>query len=607
MEERPNAPTTTTKRFPYPEPRRVAPGAVAQPDAGSMKPVEPIEETGGGSSQAGGVLPTGPFKGLRRLGASRLGRGGGESYAVLVSGSKSKSGRPIADMGPQVNFFSPEILYEEDLRIGDRVMRGAALPGALPFPIVGHTDRYAWSVTIGVGDHIDSYAERLCNPDGSPPTASSDHYLHKGVCTEFLKRSRTFTTTTNAINTGPPQTYTVKTLRSVHGPIQAFATVKGVPVAIARADTTYNRLADISVAYDRLAQGAATGARSFIKTVRGSPFSLNWFYADKRDIAWTLSGRYPKRATVKRAGQASALPAWGTGRWDWRGAISATKFPQVVNPKRGYIANWNNKPAPGWRAADDDFYYGPVHRVQLYNKRLRRVLAGARKLDEAALVGLVEDANLVDVRGALVLPQMLKVIGAKAGDPGTQRLVALLRAWVASGAHRQDMDGDGNDDAAAAARLMDAWWPRAVQKVFTPVMGKAAYARAIAITPVDDPPPVEAEAFYWGWYGQLQQDLRDALKKRSGGHFSRVYCGSGKGRAACRTVLLTSLRSAAAAVATAQGSDDPANWKLPTTCPVPASGHPDCDEIVFAPTGAIETPPVPWQNRPTYQQVVAFP
>jgi len=40
---------------------------------------------------------------------------------------------------------------------------------------------------------------------------------------------------------------------------------------------------------------------------------------------------------------------------------------------------------------------------------------------------------------------------------------------------------------------------------------------------------------------------------------------------------------------------------------VPDAGVPDCDEIVFEPTGAIATVPVPWKNRPTYQQVVAFP
>ena len=47
------------------------------------------------------------------------------------------------------------------------------------------------------------------------------------------------------------------------------------------------------------------------------------------------------------------------------GMVSFAETPHVLNPKSGYIANWNNKPAPGWRAADDVFYYGPAHRVQL--------------------------------------------------------------------------------------------------------------------------------------------------------------------------------------------------------------------------------------------------
>jgi hypothetical protein len=77
--------------------------------------------------------------------------------------------------------------------------------------------------------------------------------------------------------------------------------------------------------------------------------------------------------------------------------------------------------------------------------------------------------------------------------------------------------------------------------------------------------------------------------------------------ASCRKLLLQTLVRAAAALASAQGTTDPDRWTLPDTCPVPSSGPPDCDEIVFTATGAIGTNPVPWQNRPTYQQVVAFP
>ena len=31
---------------------------------------------------------------------------------------------------------------------------------------------------------------------------------------------------------------------------------------------------------------------------------------------------------------------------------------------------------------------------------------------------------------------------------------------------------------------------------------------------------------------------------------------------------------------------------------------PICDQISFITAGAVETPPIPWQDRPTFQQVV---
>ena len=30
------------------------------------------------------------------------------------------------------------------------------------------------------------------------------------------------------------------------------------------------------------------------------------------------------------------------------------------------FVNWNNKPAPEWGAASENYSYGPVQRVQLY-------------------------------------------------------------------------------------------------------------------------------------------------------------------------------------------------------------------------------------------------
>jgi len=71
----------------------------------------------------------------------------------------------------------------------------------------------------------------------------------------------------------------------------------------------------------------------------------------------------------------------------------------------------------------------------------------------------------------------------------------------------------------------------------------------------------------------------------------------------CRSALLTTLREAAAEVAAKQGAD-PAQWKVPATCPV--TKPPSCDQNVPTTAGAIDTPPFPWQNRGTFHQVIGL-
>jgi acyl-homoserine lactone acylase PvdQ len=607
----PAAPTTTDRRFTFVSTGRPRRAASAIPDPGSVQAVNPVIGAAASSSARG-------FDGRVRppLLWSRLTHRGGDSFAYLISAKSSGVGHPVADMGPQLDFFSPEVVEEEDLHGPGINVRGAALPGALPVPIVGHTPSWAWSVTIGVGDHIDIFAERLCNPNGSPATLSSRSYLYHGHCIPFVVRDRSESTTPNALDSSPPEHFVLRTIRSIHGPIQSFGTVHGHPVAFSRADATYFHLADIGVYYDRLLSSSTMTPRKFIDAVALTPFSLNWFYIDSRNIAWTLSGTYPLRAR----GTSPDLPTWGTGRWDWKGfspssfterALPGGRLPHVINPPQGYIANWNNKPAPGWRAASDDFYYSSAHRVQMVSSRIVHTLSHHGRIGPTRLTSIVEDVATADMRGERDLPWVLKVIGRVPRGPDAS-LLSILRSWVSSGAHRRDLRQVGYYDNSAAVALMDAWWPRLVGGIFKPALGPTAYNQAVQISSLDDPPNVDAEAWYNGWYGQVEQDLRDVLagtrRTRVLGHFSRVYCGGSRTRngslRSCRRVLLATLNAAAAQVSNAQHTTDPSSWRVPDTCPVPASGPAPCDEIVFSPLGAVGTNPIPWQNRPTFQQIV---
>ena len=50
------------------------------------------------------------------------------------------------------------------------------------------------------------------------------------------------------------------------------------------------------------------------------------------------------------------------------------RHPQAIN--QPFLTSWNNKQAPGYRAADNQFGYGPIYRSQSLDDRVRAASAG---------------------------------------------------------------------------------------------------------------------------------------------------------------------------------------------------------------------------------------
>ena len=76
----------------------------------------------------------------------------------------------------------------------------------------------------------------------------------------------------------------------------------------------------------------------------------------------------------------------------------------------------------------------------------------------AQLVQAMEEPATEDLRGDKDLPLLLKAIGT----PKSAKLksaLAELKTWRAHGAHRRDLDRNGEDEETPAIELMDAWWP----------------------------------------------------------------------------------------------------------------------------------------------------
>lgn len=569
-------------------------GLNAIPDPGSIKPRNP--EVAGPDAAAQAAARAAQPAWVTRLSDLKSKIPHEESNAVMVAGSLSSDGKPLAAMGPQVSYYSPQIFSEYELHGGGIDVWGVTFPGSSPYPLIGHGIDFSWSGTSANGDNQDTFVEKLCEPGGSAPSRASTFYRYRGKCIPFVSRDQTLTTPFSPLDpTTPPTTVTYRTLRSVHGPVFATATVGGAPVALTKAKGVDFHELDALLPFMRLAEGRVRSAAQFRQAFSVFPGTENWFYADNRSVTFQQSGNYPRHAR----GSNVDLPFWGDGRADWQGFDPATytfsklpdrRRPTATDPRDGYIISWNNKEARGWRKGPREWDNGPVHRALiLRDKLMAEKRRGRGKVDLAGLTRAVNTAATTDLRADAELPWLLRVIGR--GNATEQPFLDLLKAWRASGGQRLDANGDNVYDHSAAVAIMDAWWPRLVRGMFEDDLGTELFTSVESNV-------LGLDGFGWSWASQVQKDLRAVLGKRVPGH-SRRYCG--RTRAACRAVLLKALDDAIAEQSAKRGPD-PSQWKVPATCPQtqPAS----CDQIVPATAGAIDTPPFPWQNRGTYHQVV---
>ena len=607
--EDPEAPVTARgKRFRYRKPPRKVRGR-ALPDSGTTRHHDVVvSSAGGGEAQAAAEASDLPDIG-DLLGATRELEG--SSNALLVSARRSQTGRALAVMGPQVSYYSPQILMEMGIHApggpsGPPVSaRGVAFPGTNLYVQMGHGPDYAWSATSAGQDITDTFAVRLCEPDGSAPTLQSMHYVFRGACEPIEVLEKTNSWQMSLGDSTPSGSETLRAERTKLGIVIARARIDARPHAYTRLRATYFHEVDSAIGFaDINNPDLVRSPQSFMRAAAKIDYTFNWFYADHDDIAFFNSGANQRRARNTHPD----FPVHGRPELEWPGfepppALTHRgepfrKHPRVVN--QSWITNWNNKQARGYRASDDQWGFGPTYRSVTLDERIRRHMRGGGRINLPQLVDAMEDAATVDLRGDRVLPWVLRVVRpAKVRNPELRDALRTLRAWERSGAHRRDSDADGTYDDTDAIRIMDAWWPRLVAAQFRPRLGADLFAAIRDMVGLHNAPGPGGSSFAGGWYGYVQKDLRALLGKPVSGEFSRGYCGNGR-LGKCRQRLRSSLADALASMSDADiypGQPDGA-----------CAGHGDAqwctDAIRHSATGAVTQPPIHWVNRPTFQQVV---
>ena len=283
----------------------------------------------------------------------------GGSYMAALGDRRAH--RAVFFNGPELGYTAPEELYEMELHGPGLNVRGITAPGA-PLVAIGHNQHVAWGLTSGLSGTNSLYAERLV--PGHPHL----YYFH-GKVRAMSCRKETFqyrSPPTGLLNLGPPesgqQSYVL--CRTVHGPVQERTS----RYAYARRYATW--MHEIGTIIGLSSVDTARDIADVDRSMRHVTWNENLMAADDRgNIGYWHPGLMP----VRPKGWDERLPYPGDGRAEWHGYLSVARRPHAINPRQGWLTNWNNIPSQGWttqNAPATERVEGRWFRIALFNRQI---------------------------------------------------------------------------------------------------------------------------------------------------------------------------------------------------------------------------------------------
>ncbi len=322
-----------------------------------------------------------------------------------VDGSRTATGHPLLAGDPHLGFSLPAIWYLARIETPDGALVGATAPG-VPFLVIGHNGRIAWTFTTTGADTQDVFVETVL-PDGRYQTPDGPQ--------AFIEREERI-----RVRGASDERLVVRETR--HGPVLSDLDAPGGPVlAVAMAnllpgDSTATGL----LALNRASDVAGAGRASELVT---SPVQ-NLLAADRTAIAQFTTGRVP----IRRAGDGTVPVEGADGAYDWTGYAGGSALPRVVAPTAGRLVNANE------RVAGPDFpmFMGADWFGDWRARRIRQMLAATAKHDVGSFAAMQVDA--VSSFAVQILPTLL---ATRPADEASGRALALLSHW--DGGMRPDL------------------------------------------------------------------------------------------------------------------------------------------------------------------------
>jgi penicillin amidase len=358
----------------------------------------------------------------------------GGSY--MVARGDTRNHHALLFNGPELGFSAPEELYELEVHRPGLDVRGITAPGA-PIVAIGHNKHVAWGITSGLSQTNALYAEKLV--PGHP-----EQYVENGQTKDMVCRDEAFqyrSAPTDLLTPSVPQmgSQTYRLCRTDHGPVQARAG----DVAYARRYATWGHEADTIVGLSQVDEaGNVAGVDSAASHLT---WNENIMAADDQGhIGYWHPGLLP----VRPKDWDERLPYPGTGEAEWSGFLPVSQRPHAIDPKQGWLANWNNIPSQGWTTGNDpasERVAGGFHRAGLLSDLVDGLL-----VKQAATFAHLRDV----VHGAATTAQQRPRDTAQlqaAANGATGPAAAVLQTILHWNGDYNTTDSNGTVDPGAAA------------------------------------------------------------------------------------------------------------------------------------------------------------
>ncbi|USG66865.1 penicillin acylase family protein [Brevibacillus ruminantium] len=350
------------------------------------------------------------------------------SNMMIVGKKKAENANAIIVNGPQFVHTNPSYVYSVGLHgAGFNVVGNA--PMAAPIILFGHNDKIGWGATAGFGDTVDTFEEKL-----NPANPTQYEYNGKYVPME---------TYTETIAVKGKEPVSMEMSRTVHGIVMQTDKEKNIAYSRKRSWDGY----ELDSLFGWIGTTQASNYDEWSKQAERMAISISMYYGDKEgNIAYYFAGKQPQRNEQ----QDVRLPTPGTGSMDWKGVYPANANPQVLNPKQGYIVNWNNSPAKNYPSPDMySFSWGAADRVHV----LDSLITEKQKLSPDDMWDLIRKSSYVDVNAKFFLPYLKEATKGLPGHDELAKAAKLVEKW---NTQSNDANKDNKYDSPGSL-IMETW------------------------------------------------------------------------------------------------------------------------------------------------------